>query len=44
MDRDENHMFPLDMRQILKEQVTDKKVTGKAQGQKETRQLWKAKV
>ncbi len=29
MDRDENHMFPLDMHQILKEQLTDKKLQEK---------------
>jgi hypothetical protein len=30
MDRDENHMIPLDMHQILKEQVTDAKLQEKA--------------
>jgi hypothetical protein len=32
MDRDENHMFSLDMRQILKGASHGRKVTGKAQG------------
>ncbi len=34
MDRDENHMFPLDMRQILKEQLTDKKLQEKLKDKK----------
>jgi hypothetical protein len=34
MDRDENHMFPLDMRQILKEQLTDKKLQEKLKSKK----------
>jgi hypothetical protein len=34
MDRDENHMFPLDMNQILKEQVTDTKLQEKLKDEK----------
>jgi hypothetical protein len=34
MDRDENHMFPLNMRQILKEQVTDAKLQEKLKDEK----------
>jgi hypothetical protein len=34
MDRDENHMFPLDMRQILKEQVMDEKLQEKLKDKK----------
>ncbi len=34
MDRDENHMFPLNIRQILKEQLTDKKLLEKLKDEK----------
>jgi hypothetical protein len=34
MERDENHMFPLDMHQILKEQVTDAKLQEKLKDEK----------
>jgi hypothetical protein len=34
MDRDENHMFPLNMRQILNEQLTDKKLQEKIKSKK----------
>ncbi len=34
MDRDENHMFPLNMRQILKEQLTDEKLQEKLKDKK----------
>jgi hypothetical protein len=34
MDRDKNHMFPLDMHQILKEQVMDKKLQEKLKDEK----------
>jgi hypothetical protein len=35
MDRDENHMFPLNMRQILKEQVTDEKLQEKLKDERD---------
>jgi hypothetical protein len=34
MDRDKNHMFPLDMHQILKEQVMDEKLQEKLKDEK----------
>jgi hypothetical protein len=34
MDRDEYHMIPLDMRQILKEQLMDEKIQEKLKSEK----------
>jgi hypothetical protein len=43
MDRDKNHMFPLNMHQILKEQVTDEKLQEKIKDKKKRDDFGKQK-